>query len=477
MAQQRSDLAVVVMAAGKGTRMKSETPKVLHPVAGLSLLGHVLKTAQGLAPGRQLVIVGHGAEAVQAALPPGVEAVLQAEQLGTGHALQQCAPALEGFTGQVLILSGDVPLVSQASLERLMEAKAAQGATAAMLTAIFEDPTGYGRVQRQASGQVVGIVEHKDASEAQRQIQEINLGLYLVDWPALAAALGGLQANNAQGEYYLTDAIGALAAGPGGVVAVVTSDPWEGAGVNTRAELAALELEFRKRTAARWMAEGVGFEDPLGSVVGPEVRLAPDVWVGLGARLLGRTTVGRGSVVGAGCHLENATIGEGVELLSSHVVDSEVGDGTQVGPYAHLRMHAVVGKQVRLGNFVEIKKSVLGDGAKAAHLAYLGDAEVGAKANIGCGVVTVNYDGKKKHKTVVGAGAFVGSNANLIAPVTVQDGAYVAAGSTITHEVPAGALALGRARQVNKEGWVAARELRAAAQATVDSQTTPAPAR
>lgn len=477
MGENSSALAVVVMAAGKGTRMKSELPKVLHPVAGVPLLGHVLRTAAQLAPSRSLVIVGHGAEAVRAALPEGVEAVLQAEQLGTGHALQQCAPALEGFQGQVLILSGDVPLVKPESLKALLAAKTAAGAAAAMMVADFEDPTGYGRVLRQANGRVDRIVEHKDASPEQRAVREINLGLYLADWPALNAALTGLKAENAQGEYYLTDAIGALAASPAGVVAVVTPDAWEGAGVNTRAELAGIELEYRKRTAARWMAEGVGFEDPTASVVGPDVVLAPDVWVGLGARLLGHTRVGAHSLVGAHSHLENAILGEGVQVLQSFIIDSEVGDGTHVGPFAHLRMHAKVGKKVRLGNFVEVKNSTLGEGTKAAHLAYLGDATLGAKVNVGCGVVTVNYDGKNKHRTVVGDGAFVGSNANLIAPVTVHEGGYVAAGSTITDDVPAGALALGRARQVNKEGWVAARKARegmavAAASATGADATT-----
>jgi bifunctional UDP-N-acetylglucosamine pyrophosphorylase/glucosamine-1-phosphate N-acetyltransferase len=448
-------LVAIVMAAGKGTRMKSDLPKVLHEIAGEPLLGHVLLTLEGLAPRDVYVIVGHGAERVQAMLPEAVTPVLQAEQLGTGHAVDQVTPHLKGFDGTVLILSGDVPLLSRSTLERLLAVHHEQQAVLSFLTTELPDPTGYGRILRDAQGRIQGIVEHKDATEAQRAIREVNLGTYVCSWRQLEAALRTLTPNNAQGEYYLTDAIAHLVGQGLPVSSYVTPDALECAGINTRAELARLQAEYNRRTAARWMVEGVTFLAPETAIVGPRVRLGRDTIVEPGVILLGETVVGEHCLLGAYSQLKDVTLGDRVEVLHSYLVDSEVGDGTHVGPYAHLRGHAKIGKDVRLGNFVEVKNSTLGDGAKAAHLAYLGDAAIGKQVNIGCGVITVNYDGTKKSKTVVGDNAFVGSNANLIAPVTVGPEGFVAAGSTITDDVPAGALALGRARQVNKEGWVA----------------------
>jgi bifunctional UDP-N-acetylglucosamine pyrophosphorylase/glucosamine-1-phosphate N-acetyltransferase len=450
-------LVAIVMAAGKGTRMKSDRPKVLHEIAGESLLGHVLHTLGGLSLTGTHVIVGHGAEQVRAALPPGVQAVEQREQLGTGHAVDQVTPHLAGHEGDVLILSGDVPLLSAETLMAMHALHLREGAAVTMLSADLPDPTGYGRVLRDAQGRVVGIVEQKDASPAQLAVREGNLGTYIARWPLLRDALATLTPNNAQGEYYLTDAIAQLAQAGHPVACHVTADPLEGEGVNTRAQLARLQAAYQARTAERWMAAGVTFVSPATTIVGPRVELGRDTVLEPGAILLGRTAVGERCVIGAFSQLRDVTCGDDVEILCSYLTDAAIGDGTHVGPYAHLRQGATLGRKVRLGNFVEVKKSTLGDGAKAAHLAYLGDAQVGRDVNIGCGVITVNYDGTKKSRTIIEDGAFVGSNSNLIAPVTVGEEGYVAAGSTITTDVPAGALAVGRGRQVNKEGWVAKR--------------------
>jgi bifunctional UDP-N-acetylglucosamine pyrophosphorylase/glucosamine-1-phosphate N-acetyltransferase len=446
------------MAAGKGTRMKSDLPKVLHPIAGEPLLGHVLLRVDDLAPKHTYVIVGHGGEAVRKMLPEGVTAVEQREQLGTGHAVDQVTPHLDGFEGTVVILSGDVPLLSGPTLQKLVNAHREAGAVLSLLTAHMDEPGGLGRILRGLDGKLQGIVEFKDATPEQRAIREINVGTYVCSWPHLREALRVLTPNNAQGEYYLTDAIAHLAGKGLPVASHTTDDPWEGAGINTRAELAALHAEYNKRVARHWMAEGVTFVAPETTVVGPRVKIGRDSVVEQGAILLGDTTIGERCLIGAYSQLKNMTLGDEVEVLHSYLVNSSVGDGTHIGPYAHLREKARVGKNVRIGNFVEIKKSVLGDGTKSAHLAYLGDAQIGKKVNIGCGVITVNYDGTHKHPTIVHDGAFVGSNSNLIAPVTVHEDGYVAAGSTITDDVPAGALAIGRGRQANKEGWVAKRK-------------------
>ncbi|HEY9722719.1 MAG TPA: bifunctional UDP-N-acetylglucosamine diphosphorylase/glucosamine-1-phosphate N-acetyltransferase GlmU [Oscillatoriaceae cyanobacterium] len=446
-------LAAIVMAAGKGTRMKSDTPKVLHAIAGEPLLGHVLYTLSRLGPARQFVIVGHGAEQVEAMLPADVTPVLQAEQLGTGHAVDQVTPFLNDFDGTVLILSGDVPLLSARTLETLLARHREEKATLTLLTAVLEDPTGYGRVVRKGA-HVARIVEHKDADEDERRLNEVNMGTYVCEWAPLRAALAALTPNNAQGEYYLTDAIARLVSEGHPVSSYITTDPTECLGINTRGELAKLTAEYNRRTAAHWMVEGVTIHNPDTTVIGPRVQIGRDTILEPGTILLGETIVGERCIIGAYSQLRDATLGSEVEVLNSYLVDSSVGDRTHVGPYAHLRGHARLGDDVRLGNFVEVKNSTLGDGSKAAHLAYLGDATVGKKVNIGCGVITVNYDGEKKSPTIIEDGAFVGSNASLIAPLTVHAGGFVAAGSTITEDVPADSLAIGRARQVNKPEWV-----------------------
>lgn len=450
-------LVAIVMAAGKGTRMKSDRPKVLHEIAGESLLGHVLHTLGGLALAGTYVIVGHGADQVRAVLPEGTVAVDQVEQLGTGHAVDQVTPLLSGFDGDVLILSGDVPLLSAETLDAMQALHRDAGAAVTLLSASLPDPTGYGRVLRDAAGRVTGIVEQKDATPDQLAVREGNLGTYIARWPLLREALASLTPDNAQGEYYLTDAIAHLGKAGHVVACHITPDPLEGEGVNTRSQLAKLQACYQTRTAERWMAAGVSFVSPATTIVGPRVQLGRDTVLEPGTILLGRTSVGERCLVGAYSQLRDVTCGDEVEILCSYLTDATLGDGTHVGPYAHLRQGARLGRKVRLGNFVEVKKSSLGDGAKAAHLAYLGDATIGREVNIGCGVITVNYDGVRKSPTIIADRAFVGSNSNLIAPVTVGEEGYVAAGSTITEDVPAGALAVGRGRQVNKEGWVAKR--------------------
>lgn len=451
-------LVAVVMAAGKGTRMKSDRPKVLHEIAGEPLLGHVLHTLAAVDLVDTFVIVGHGGDQVREMLPADVRVVEQREQLGTGHAVDQVTPHLANFGGQVLILSGDVPLLGAETLRAMIALHEESEAVVTLLSTQLPDPTGYGRVLRDGGGRVVGIVEHKDATDSQRSIREGNLGTYLASWPLLREALAALTPNNAQGEYYLTDAIAHLVQAGHHVACHLTDDPLEGEGVNTRAQLARLQAAYQRRTAERWMVEGVTVVNPDTTIIGPRVQLGRDTVVEPGAILLGDTTVGERCLIGAYSQLRDVSCGDEVEVLHSYLVDATVGDGTHIGPYAHLRQGATLGRNVRLGNFVEVKKSTIGDGSKAAHLAYLGDAEVGAKVNIGCGVITVNYDGTKKCKTTIRDHAFVGSNSNLIAPVTIEEAGYVAAGSTITDDVPAGALAVGRGRQVNKEGWVAKRK-------------------
>lgn len=452
-----SEITVVILAAGKGTRMRSQLPKVLHQIAGETLLGHVLATVERMGIPQAIAIVGHGAEQVRASLPDWVATVEQREQLGTGHAVQQVVPSLEGFNGDVLILSGDVPLLSAETLEAMREAHHEAGASLTLLTTELSDPTGYGRIVRE-DGQVKGIVEHKDASPELREIREINAGVYLASWPKLRQAIASLSNANAQGEYYLTDAVASLVNQGETVIGYVTPDATEVSGINTRAELVALAAEYQKRSAAAWLASGVTVESPTTTWIGPRVTIGEDTVIEQGVALYGKTKVGSLCRIGAFSRLSDTTLGDRVEIRQSDLEDSAVGDDTTIGPFARLRGGAALGRKVRIGNFVEIKGSRFGDGAKAAHLAYLGDAAIGAKANIGAGTITCNYDGTRKHATTIGAGAFIGSNSTLVAPVSIGDDAYTAAGSTIVSDVPRGALALGRARQVVKEGWVLQRK-------------------
>lgn len=443
----------VILAAGKGTRMKSKLYKVLHPVLGKPMVEHVVDQLDQIGVSRQIVIVGHGAEAVQDTLGTRVEYAVQEEQLGTGHAVQMAEAELAGKAGATLVVCGDTPLLTAETLEALLAHHEAQQAKVTVLTAIADDATGYGRVVRGEDGNVTKVVEHKDASETELAINEINTGTYVFDNELLFDALKQVGNNNAQGEYYLPDVI-SIAKEAGEVVAAHTAPTFdETIGVNDRVALSQAEAIMRKRTNERLMREGVTFMDPASTYISPDVVIGSDTIIYPGTVILGKTTIGSECVIGPNSDIRNSVIEDHVVVRQSVVTDSKIGEAAQVGPFAHLRQQAVLGANTRVGNFVEIKKSSFGDGAKASHLSYIGDASIGERVNLGCGSITVNYDGKNKFETVVEDDAFVGCNVNLIAPVKVGKGAIVAAGSTITNDVPEEALAIARERQTNKEGY------------------------
>jgi bifunctional UDP-N-acetylglucosamine pyrophosphorylase/glucosamine-1-phosphate N-acetyltransferase len=444
-------LDIVILAAGQGTRMRSALPKVLHPVAGQAMLGHVIDTARQLQPQGIHVVIGHGADLVRERLAADdLNFVLQREQLGTGHAVAQALPALSAE--RVLILYGDVPLIEKATLERLLERVG--DAQLALLTVDLNDPTGYGRIVRDAAGVVKAIVEHKDASPEQRQIGEGNTGILAVPGARLGDWLGRLSNSNAQGEYYLTDVI-AMAVADGLLVATEQPlDAMEVQGANDRIQLAELERHYQQRAARRLMAQGVTLRDPARFDLRGEVTVGRDVLIDINVILEGRVVIEDFVSIGANCVIKDSTLRKGaVVKANSHLEGAELGEGADCGPFARLRPGAVLGARAHVGNFVELKNAVLGEGAKAGHLSYLGDAEVGARSNIGAGTITCNYDGANKFKTVLGEDVFIGSNSALVAPVTLGDRATTGAGSVVTADVPADSLAVGRARQRNIEGW------------------------
>ncbi len=459
-------LGAIVLAAGLGTRMRSAEAKVLHRLGGRPLIAWPLAALRELGVARTVVVVGHQAEAVRAAAAAalaGVETVHQAEQRGTGDAVRCAAGAFAGFDGDVLVLYGDVPLVRAATLRALVDAHRAAGATLSLLTADFEDPSGYGRIVRDAAGRVTGIVEERDASPEERRITEINPGFYCVAAAELAPLLSGLRSENAQGEYYLTDLVALAARAGRRIVTVPVEQPWEVAGINTRTELARMEALVKSQQVARWLEAGVTFEDPATAYVGPEVTIGPDTVVGPNVILRGRTRVGAGCRLDGSAYLVDATLGDRVHLRFACVLEgAEVGDDAIVGPFARLRPGTRLGPRVHIGNFVETKNAVLGAGTKANHLAYLGDCEVGPDTNVGAGTITCNYDGFAKHRTTIGARVQIGSDTQLVAPVAVADDAYIGAGTTVTRDVPAGALALSRVPLRIVPGWTARRRARAA---------------
>ena len=444
-------LAVAVLAAGKGTRMKSDLPKVLQPLAGATLVERVLASCRHLAPQRQLLIVGHQAERVERSLAAleGLEFVLQQPQNGTGHAVQQLLEPLAGFQGELLVLNGDVPLLRPATLEQLLERHRSSGAAVTLLTARLADPSGYGRVFADEQGRVSGIVEHRDCSEEQRRNTLTNAGIYCFDWPKLAAVLPLLTTDNNQGELYLTDTVAMLSP----AIHLEVADPDEINGINDRLQLAQCEAVLQERLRRHWMAEGVSFTDPASCTLSEGTRFGRDVLVEPQCHFRGSTVIGDGCRIGPGCLIENSQLADGVEVLYSVLRESTVEEGCVVGPFAQLRGGARLGAGCRIGNFVEVKNSQLAAGVKANHLSYLGDADLGANVNVGAGTITANFDGVNKHRTVIGAGSKTGANSVLVAPISLGEGVTVAAGSTITHNVPAGALAFGRARQVVKENY------------------------
>ena len=457
----KGKLAVVIMAAGKGTRLKSQRPKVLHEIGGKPLLAHVISAASRIvAPADIYVVIGHHAEKVRAAVAStGVAFVEQTEQRGTGHAIQCAREAIAGYDN-ILVLSGDVPLIRPETIAELWQFHQAEQAAMTILTAAHEDPTGYGRIVRKSpeSPEVDAIVEQKALTAEQRQIGEINSGIYAFKTVPLLARLDLLDANNANRELILTDMAGLLRSAGERVVAIEAADAGEVLGANTIAELVALDATLRANTANRLMAEGVTIFRPETSVIDAEVEIAADTVIEPFVQLLGRVKIGTGCRIRSYTVIENCQLGNNVLVRQSCVLaESAIADGARIGPFAHVRPGCEIGEDAHVGNFVETKKVKLGKGAKANHLTYLGDAEVGERTNIGAGTITCNYDGVGKHMTHIGKEAFIGSNSTLVAPVTVGDAAYVGAGSCITKDAPAGSLAVGRAHQFVKEGWAIAR--------------------
>jgi bifunctional UDP-N-acetylglucosamine pyrophosphorylase / glucosamine-1-phosphate N-acetyltransferase len=444
-------LAIIVLAAGKGTRMKSDTAKVLHPVGGLPMLFYPLKTAQKFSPQKLVVVVGHQAGRVEELFAGGnIVFVRQEQQLGSGHAVAVTEELLTGFSGTVLIMCGDVPLIRMETIERLLAGHWQRAATVSVLTVNLDDPDGYGRVVRDTAGALQRIVEHRDATEEQRRIREINTGIYCCKASFLYAALKKIGNNNDQGEYYLPDII-ALAVTEGKpALAVLTNDFQEVKGINDRIDLAEAERVMRQRILARHMRDGVSIIDPASTYIEYSVSIGADTVIYPNASIRGKSAIGGNCTIDMNCTIIDSTIGSRVHIKPDCVIDeSRVGDDVTIGPFAHLRPQTVVEERGRIGNFVEVKKSRIGRGSKANHLSYIGDATVGEGVNIGAGTITCNYDGKEKHPTVLEDRVFVGSNTSLVAPVTVGAGAVIGAGSTITKNVPADALAVGRATQTN----------------------------
>jgi bifunctional UDP-N-acetylglucosamine pyrophosphorylase/glucosamine-1-phosphate N-acetyltransferase len=454
-----SDIHVVVLAAGKGTRMKSAMPKVLHVAGGRSLIEHALHLAASLDPASIVVVVGHEADLLRTALAKrlGLAFAVQEPQLGTGHALLQAEPLLRAARGTLVLLSGDVPLLRADSLAALVAKHQAREAAATVLTAVVAAPDGYGRIVREGD-RIASIVEHKDASAVEREIREINSGVYAFDIAPLFAALREIGSSNAQGEYYLPDLVRIYRSRGLTVETVRLEDPREILGVNSRKELADVASILKARKNDELMAAGVTLVDPASAFIGPEVTIGADTVIQPGVYLEGHTRIGARCLIHSGVRIVNSVVDDGAIVNNFCVIiDSHISRDAQVGPFAHLRPHSDVGVEARVGNFVELKKTSLGRGSKAQHLSYLGDATIGEKVNIGAGTITCNYDGTAKHPTVIEDGAFIGSDTQLIAPVRIGKGAYIGAGSSITSDVPADALAIARGTQVNKAGWAAKR--------------------
>ena len=452
----RQDLSIVILAAGMGTRMKSKRPKVLHEAGGLPIVEHVAQSALAMAPAPRVVVVtGHGADEVEACLAPyGTAFIRQTEQRGTGHALMVASGVMAHREGLLVVLYGDCPLLSAETIDRLLSQHAATGVAATVITARVDDPTGYGRILLDKDGNCTAIVEQKAATPEQLAVNEINSGIYCFDAALLWRHLPEIAPNAASGELYLTDMIEVLRGHGHQAKTLRVPDPAEILGINTRVELAQADRYLRERKVTRLMLDGVTIERPETVTIDKHVEIGPDTVVEAFTQIRGASQVGANCRIGAGSVLRNVAVGDRVELHPYCVInDCTVEAGAHIGPFARLRMHATVRAGAHIGNFVELKKTTLGAGAKAMHLAYLGDAEIGEKANIGAGTITCNYDGQKKHTTTIGAGAFVGSNSTLVAPVEVGPDAYVAAGSVITENVPASTLALGRSRQVLKADW------------------------
>lgn len=445
----------IILAAGEGKRMYSKLPKVLHKVCGAPLVQHVINCARLLGDEEPVVVVGHGAEQVMQAVS-GVRFAMQEKQLGTGHAVMQAEKYITD--GDILILYGDVPLLRAEVLKDMRDTHRREGYGATILTSEYEDPTGYGRIVRNEQGLVDSIVEHKDADDRIRQIKEINSGIYFFSGSELKKALKLLNNNNAQGEYYLTDVIEIMKSKGLKIGAYKIRENEDILGINNRLQLSEANSIMSRRITTRLMLEGVTILDPNNTYIEAGVKIERDVTIYPGCIIEGDTVIQEDSVIGPNTRIRNSKIGRGVTVQNSIVLDSSIGEGTTVGPFAYLRPGNKIGCHAKVGDFVEMKNSTFGDYSKASHLTYVGDGDVGNNVNLGCGVVFVNYDGKNKNRSSVGDNSFIGCNVNLIAPVKVNANTYVAAGTTVTREVPEDSLAIGRARQENKEGWLNRRE-------------------
>ncbi|CQR51112.1 bifunctional UDP-N-acetylglucosamine diphosphorylase/glucosamine-1-phosphate N-acetyltransferase GlmU [Paenibacillus riograndensis] len=459
----------VVLAAGQGKRMKSKLYKVLHPVCGKPMVGHVLDTVKATGCQRTVVVVGHGAEKVKAYVGQDAEYVLQETQLGTGHAVKQAKDLLGGEAGTTIVICGDTPLVTAETLEGLMALHEGQSAAATVLTAVMDQPAGYGRIIRGEDGGVQKIVEQKDCTPEEAAVNEINTGTYCFDNAKLFAALDKVTNSNNQQEYYLTDVIGILRAQGDIVLGYQAHDAAESIGVNDRLALSEAESLMRQRINRQHMLNGVTIIDPASTYIAADVVIGADTTLYPGTVLKGKTVIGEDCIIGPSSEIENCVIMNGAEVKHSVLNQAQVGARTSVGPFAYLRPGAVLGEEVKIGDFVEIKNASIGDGSKVSHLSYVGDATVGKNVNVGCGAITVNYDGYNKSRTEIGDDAFIGSNVNLVAPVTVGKGAFVVAGSTITRSVSENDLAIARVRQENKPGY--AEKIRARAKAKKDQSS------
>lgn len=447
------DFITVILAAGKGTRMKSKLPKVLHRAAGKAMLQHVIDAADAAGARRNIVVTGFGGETVRSAIGDSVEYVEQHEQLGTGHAVLQTKELLAGEHGTIMVLCGDTPLLTAELLARFHEEHVHAGAKATVLTAVMPNAKGYGRVIRRGNGEVLKIVEHKDATREEREIHEVNAGIYCFDAQALFPALEQVTNDNAQGEYYLPDVLSIMRDAGEKIWAVVADNYESTLGINSRSQLAVAERILRRRKVEELMADGVTIIDPETTFVDAEVRVGMDTVIYPFTLLEGLTVIGEDCRIGPHVRFQHMVVGDGVTAHYTYAHDAVIDRDADLGQFTHIRPDTHIGAHVKIGNFVEVKNSEIGAGAKLPHLSYIGDCDMGTGVNMGCGTITVNYDGKNKFRTVIGSDAFIGCNSNLVAPVTVADGAYVAAGSTITRDVPPGTLAVARARQKEIAGW------------------------
>lgn len=443
----------VILAAGMGTRMKSKMPKVLHKVCGKPLSKWVIDASKAAGADKVCAVVGHKAETVKEVLGDVCEFALQAEQKGTGHAVMQAIDVIKNSKGEVVILNGDTPLITAETINKAIEYHKNNGNQATVITAILDDATGYGRIVRDNDGSVLKIVEQKDASKEEKKINEVNSGMYVFDAQSLAYALDKITPNNAQGEYYLTDTLEILLSAGKKIGGYAISDNDEIRGINDRVQLNEAEKIMQKRINEYHMRNGVTMRNPESVYIEDGVEIGNDTEICQNVTIKSGTKIGSDCVIGSGSMLDRAVIHDGVDVLSSVILESEVDEGTHVGPFAYIRPNCHVGKEVKVGDFVELKNSNIDDGTKISHLTYIGDSDVGKRVNFGCGTVTCNYDGKKKYRTTIGDDCFVGCNTNFVSPINVGDGVYIAAGSTITEDIPENSLSIARARQVNKEGW------------------------